>query len=183
MSKYIDKDKVLEYIIFKVVGKDITCRELTRGIESLPTIEVSDDAISRQALIDEVLEDGNGAVLSYPTGMYEDELVECIEKQMIEYFIKVVNYMSPVEPKRPKTTETMMVDGEPTEIDPLSYEIGYSHGQSERPKRKWILECDAEGEGDNLYRCPECGQKCGCQEYDLPNFCSNCGADMRSEEK
>lgn len=42
MSKYIDKDKVLEYIIFGVVGKDITCGELARGIESLPTIEVSE---------------------------------------------------------------------------------------------------------------------------------------------
>lgn len=40
MSKYIDKDKVLEYIIFGVVGKDITCGELTRAIESLPTIEI-----------------------------------------------------------------------------------------------------------------------------------------------
>ena len=42
MSKYIDKDKVLEYIIFGVVGKDITCGELARAIESLPTIEVSE---------------------------------------------------------------------------------------------------------------------------------------------
>lgn len=46
MSKYIDKDRVLEYIVFGVVGKDITCGELKRGIESLLTIEVSDDAIS-----------------------------------------------------------------------------------------------------------------------------------------
>lgn len=42
MSKYIDKDKVLEYIIFGVVGKDITCGELTRAIESIPSIEVSE---------------------------------------------------------------------------------------------------------------------------------------------
>ena len=42
MSKYIDKDKVLEYIIFGVVGKDITCGELARAIENLPTIEVSE---------------------------------------------------------------------------------------------------------------------------------------------
>lgn len=47
MSKYIDKDKVVEYIIFGVVGKDITCGELKREIESLPTIEVSEDCISR----------------------------------------------------------------------------------------------------------------------------------------
>ena len=48
--------------------------------------------------------------------------------------------------------------------------------QPERKKGKWILECDAEGEGDNLYRCPECGCNYSCQEYDIPNFCPNCGS-------
>lgn len=181
MNKYIDKDKVLEYIIFGVVGKDITCGELKRGIESLPTIEVSDDAISRQALIDEILEDGNGAVLTYPTGVYEDELVEHIERQMIEYFIEVVNYMSPVEPKQPKATETMMVDGEPTEIDSLSYEIGYSHGQSERPKGEWIIH----GEPPIYVReCPECGAKFHyAKEWGEVNYCSNCGCDCRGDKE
>ena len=42
MSRYIDQDRVLEYIIFEVVGKDITCGELKRAIESLPAIEVSE---------------------------------------------------------------------------------------------------------------------------------------------
>lgn len=40
MSKYIDRDRVLEYIIFGVVGKDITCGELTRAIDSIPTINI-----------------------------------------------------------------------------------------------------------------------------------------------
>lgn len=48
---------------------------------------------------------------------------------------------------------------------------------------EWILECDAEGEGDNLYRCPYCGEKVGCEEYDKPNFCPNCGADMRKSNQ
>lgn len=43
MSRYIDQDKVLEYIIFGVVGKDITCGELKRAIESLPAIEINED--------------------------------------------------------------------------------------------------------------------------------------------
>ena len=49
--------------------------------------------------------------------------------------------------------------------------VEHKHGE-------WILECDAEGERDNLYRCSECRQEYGCQEYDLPNFCPNCGAEM-----
>lgn len=31
---------------------------------------------------------------------------------------------------------------------------------------RWILECDSEGEGDNLYRCSECGCEYGCQDYE-----------------
>ena len=51
------------------------------------------------------------------------------------------------------------------------------------PKRgEWILECDGEGECDNLYRCSECGCEYGCQEYDIPNFCPNCGAKMKGAE-
>ena len=60
----------------------------------------------------------------------------------------------------------------------------FQMGTRSRAKEgEWILECDAEGEGDNLYRCSECGRNCGCQEYDLPNFCYHCGADMRGEEE
>ena len=50
---------------------------------------------------------------------------------------------------------------------------------ADRPQGEWVLECDAEGEGDNLYRCSECGQGYGCQEYDIPNFCPNCGTRMK----
>ena len=52
----------------------------------------------------------------------------------------------------------------------------------DRPKGEWILECDAEGEDDNLYRCSECGCNYGCQEYDIPNFCPNCGARMKGAD-
>ena len=44
---------------------------------------------------------------------------------------------------------------------------------------EWIVVCDSEGEGDNLYRCSKCGCEYGCQEYDKPNFCLNCGARMK----
>lgn len=50
-------------------------------------------------------------------------------------------------------------------------------------KGKWILECDGENECDNLYKCSMCGFECGCEEYDKPNFCPNCGTDMRIEDR
>ena len=52
--------------------------------------------------------------------------------------------------------------------------------QSEQ--KQWVLECDGEGECDNLYRCPECGDRYGCQEYDVPNFCPNCGARLFAKD-
>ena len=84
---------------------------------------------------------------------------------------QALNECPPVEPKRPKTTETMMVDGEPTEIDPLSYEVGYSHGQSERPKGEWIPDTNG------YWNCSECGLNV--LVYAKGNFCPNCGADMK----
>lgn len=53
---------------------------------------------------------------------------------------------------------------------------------ADRPQGEWILECDAKGEDDNLYRCSECGCNYGCQEYDIPNFCPNCGMRMKGKE-
>lgn len=243
------------------------------------------DSISRQALIDEILEDGNGAVLSYPAGMYEDELVERIEKQMIKHFIGVIEYVPPVKPKpvcedaiskhdlwriiednaywvtynetskekgmtltginqalnecppvelkiygnehncimtmfgecsysetgcgscevvekvrdalkgecppvepeRPKGTETMIVDGMEMEIDPVSYEVGYTHGQfSERPKGEWIGEGDGYADGGIVYDtwyCSECDHCEEGEELALPNFCPECGADMRGDKE
>ena len=49
----------------------------------------------------------------------------------------------------------------------------------DKPKGEWILEYDGDSECDNLYKCSICGVECGCEEYDKPNFCPNCGADMR----
>lgn len=49
---------------------------------------------------------------------------------------------------------------------------------TDRPHGEWILECDSEGEGSNLYYCSECGCDYSCQEYDKPNFCPGCGARM-----
>lgn len=51
----------------------------------------------------------------------------------------------------------------------------------DRPQGEWILECDGEDECDDLYRCPFCGAKYGCAKYDKPNFCNECGADMRGD--
>lgn len=62
--------------------------------------------------------------------------IEAVEKAVFKDVAKsAIESLPPVEPKRPKTTETMMIDGEPTEIDPESYEVGYTHGQmaSKRP--------------------------------------------------
>lgn len=50
----------------------------------------------------------------------------------------------------------------------------------DKPKGEWILEYDGDNECDNLYKCSMCGVEYGCEEYDKPNFCPNCGTDMRN---
>ena len=87
---------------------------------------------------------------------------------------ELIEEVPSAEPKRPKTTETMMVDGEPTEIDPLSYEVGYSHGQSDRPTGEWVDYGD----------CEDICSVCGYSKVHEPNYpyCPNCGAGMRGEE-
>lgn len=151
---------------------DPTDEEIVRTLKELPPVESKTDLVNRS----DVLELAKSGVL-ISNDNYK-KVCEAING------LPSCHTCRECEPKRPKTTETMMVDGEPTEIDPLSYEVGYTHGQfSDRPKGEWILECDAEGYGDNLYRCSECGQEYGCQEYDLANFCPNCGADMRGDKE
>lgn len=137
MSKYIDADLYVEMQIYDDEHEEWSIWNGT--IEELlaqwteegcpPTIEVSEDCISRSALIKEIKMD------------IEDD---GLQEKMVFYRIKNAPSVVP-----------------------------------SRAEGEWILECDAEGEGDNLYRCPECGQRCGCQEYDLPNYCGNCGAKMK----
>ena len=92
---------------------------------------------------------------------------DCISREWLEEHKKVISYTN--EWRETETDEFVSwknIKNAPSVV--LS-----------RAEGEWILECDAEGEGENLYRCPECGQRCGCQEYDLPNYCGNCGAKMK----
>jgi len=86
------------------------------------------------------------------------------------------NECPPVEPKRPKRTKTMMIDGEPTEIDPLSYEVGYSHGQTERPKGEWIRN------DNGTYSCSFCHSWIPEKQHHYARFCLYCGADMKGAD-
>ena len=62
--------------------------------------------------------------------------------------------------------------------------------EPERKKGKWERHNtyhgdDTSGFVDPDWRCSECGKQATVNEwmmYDLSNFCSNCGADMRGEE-
>lgn len=150
-------------------------------IKDLPVCE---DAISRNWLLTyckekvdhyrkriERIEEQGEAITYDPKEQLESFKTEVA---IYESFAKEVMDAPPVEPKRPKTTETMMVDGEPTEIDPLSYEVGYTHGQfSELPKGEWKY-------GNGNGECPFCGRE---RQYGWDNFCGFCGADMRGDKE
>ena len=106
---------------------------------------VSEDCISRHALIDEILEDGNGVVLSYTQGMDEDELVERIEEQMIKHFIGVIEYAPPVESERPKG-EWIQNAPEGQGIDPPY--ICSICGHAESTRTPFCEQCGADMKGE-----------------------------------
>lgn len=57
---------------------------------------------------------------------------------------------------------------------------------SERSKGEWIGEGDGYADGEMIYDiwyCSECDHCEESEELALPNFCPNCGADMRSEKE
>ena len=115
-----------EYIVKKVTGKLNNPDDslVTDDSEACKEQKSKLDLISRQAAIDMI------------DGMIADATSHGITARLDPYYVRHgLEYLPPVEPKRPKTTETMMIDGEPTEIDPESYEVGYTHGQmaSKRP--------------------------------------------------
>lgn len=53
-----------------------------------------------------------------------------------------------------------------------------------RPKGKWIKESDYKVMGDGyMWNCSECGNRVYVDSNGLfPNYCEDCGADMRGEE-
>lgn len=127
---------------------------------------VSGDTISKEALIQSFLADCECKDRS------EAKAVTCSLDTMLEL-------IDDVPPVKPKTTETMMVDGEPVEIDPLSYEVGYSHGQSERPKGEWVDYTEY-----GYVECPFCHSATTCDgNKDELHFCFSCGADMRGDKE
>ena len=68
------------------------------------------------------------------------------------------------------------------EYDRGQYEKGYEDAKAERAKGKWIVD----GHHPNyLLRCSACQEIAmwaGGISYIYPNFCPNCGADMRGEK-
>jgi hypothetical protein len=50
-----------------------------------------------------------------------------------------------------------------------------------RIRGRWIVEKDCEGK-TRTCTCDLCGYKTGRFQWENPNFCANCGADMRGEQ-
>ena len=79
------------------------------------------------------------------------------------------------------------------DVPTAAYEHGYADGMAEvkaqLPKRgKWIEDATTyAGPGLSNYKCSLCGKICGTwrrglEPSELPNWCGNCGADMRKME-
>lgn len=155
--------EAVEKAVFKGVAKSAN--------ESLPPVEpkpVCEDAISRADTVNALCRECTIKTKCTKYGGADYHENWCPE-------VAVVMGMPSVEPMQPKRTETMIVDGEPTEIDPLSYEVGYTHGQMERPKGEWIPN------HDGTWTCSYCGLLVFVSAKE--NVCRNCGADMRGDKE
>lgn len=134
------------------------------------------DLIGRMAVLDALAKEEYRDVEDYRTAVRAIGSLPPVEptnKAICEHFYK--GYCSRFEdgcfgqcqkePERPKRTETMMVNGEPTEIDPLSYEVGYSHGQSERPQGEWIPVSERlpKEEEKTYWVCTDTEYQCECR--------------------
>lgn len=87
-----------------------------------------------------------------------------------------------------------IIEGMPS-AQPKSYREGYQAGfkdaQSERKRGRWIYGEDNLGTGRDGWFCSECGHfelwdysaDMKSAELNLPNYCPNCGADMREVSK
>ena len=99
------------------------------------------------------------------------EVINHDQLNIREGAVFMLEQLPPVTPTK-RATETMIVDGEETEIDPVSYEIGYTHGQTAPIERtgEWIKNDD--------FTCSACGYHMivGGGAY---NYCPNCGAKMK----
>lgn len=191
---YIDR------ILNSGLGKNKSLDYIRKYISALPSAETHEirtethgvclDCISRQDAI-EALEH-----IHIPTQAQREYAVEIFDKippvtptdQTIKEIMDFIGGMNMVDEisneaytkisvfvddgtPTERVTETMIVDGMETEIDPLSYEVGYTHGQfSERLKGEWIDTSEGTF-------CSECDFKTN--EY--YNYCPNCNADMRGE--
>ena len=74
------------------------------------------------------------------------------------------------------------------EADIINLEIALDKANTQLPKRgEWVEDTTTyAGPGLSNYKCSLCGKICGTwrmglKQSELPNWCGNCGADMRAK--
>ncbi len=101
-----------------------------------------------------------------------------------------VEVLGGIEPKILFAQIMHDIDNAPTVETPTIYEFnGCDNCELERPKGKWITNreyIDKEFNGHYEGNCFNSPYNCSCCGYspkdNRPNFCPNCGADMRGAE-
>lgn len=183
MSKYIDASLFVEMQIYDEGYEEWSIQNGT--IEDLlnqwteegcpPPIEVSEDCIGRVDLIESLLADNE---------CEREEAKACMCS--LDLMLELIEDAPPTTPTK-RTTETMIVDGEETEIDPVSYEIGYTHGQTAPIERtgEWVRKQVTVD--DIQFTGEECSNCNFWKNMGTWNYCPNCGAkmvnvDMRGKE-
>lgn len=155
---------------------------------------MKDDIISRQAAIDKAI------MIPVARIVTEDKV---LWRKAV--FVEDIEVLPPAQPElnRKNLLRTMMA-GILATSSKDAYSCGFRNGirwcralledkepeyeeaLSVQPERKeWIVKdkmMDGEGPGTIILVCPDCGYEVWCAADDGPNFCPNCGADLRGDD-
>lgn len=134
------------------------------------------DLISRQAAIDAIEQ------MQMPIMRSEFPEEQFVFTGMSEA-LQAIKDLPSVPPKKVCVAE-IKVDGEELQrcVD-RAVERLKEEGQTERKTGKWIHDGYDFPHGNDWIHCSECGKRGINVPADLTNYCPNCGADMRGEQK
>ena len=160
MSKYIDKDELWERLKKHMVHHIVTntlFNTIKAVIDGMPTIEVSEDCISREVAIDII----KNYDFEFPEYMerFVTELRDAMKKDLVED----IRTAPSVIPKR------------------SCYRCGLREDCEDSTERKpkegeWIINEPEESGFGAIYECPYCKYEV---EFEPTNYCPNCGAKMK----
>lgn len=188
MREYIPKGEVLDIIksmpmdlveeyVYELDGIWIDDKEEVDYCNNCPYISWSEGCVICRQQVVEAIEGVDWYHVNSKGELVHGSTSDEESWYKAEDIYKAIESLPPVTPTEHKVTETMIVDGMEMEIDPVSYEIGYSHGQVAPAEKtgEWVSLFDG---NEWFIHC----SKCKTQHYEEDLLMGGSGhASMRRQ--